>query len=114
MIIGLNLAYMTRLTMALLKERIMCSKRTATETERFENYIDSVHLVYDFKGPADRPIRLITDKNRILLPIVCLLSFYEFLKFIYNGVADNDLHRLYLCDLVRLEPVLEIQIRNPN
>lgn len=95
-----NLTYLTRLVMALLKEQLKCGKRISDESEPFEDYIESVRLVYDFKGPDDRPIRLITDKNRILLPIVTVLSFYEFLKFVYNGVFDNNLHRLYLCDLV--------------
>lgn len=68
---------------------------------KFENYIDTVYLVYDFKGPSDQPIRFISKKNQILIYIISIISLYEFSKFVYNGIADNFIHRLYLCDVVK-------------
>lgn len=65
--------------------------------------IDTIFLVYSFKGSPSQPIQLISDKNRILLPLVSILSAYEGLKSIYHGIINNHMHRLYLCDLVRIQ-----------
>lgn len=109
-----NLVYRTRFIMALLSEGAQYKRRPSIKIEPFEDYVDTVMLVYDFKGPADRPIRLIGDKNRVLLPIVTALSFYEFLKFAYNGIVNNNLHRLYLCDLVSLDRMFASEHGNPK
>lgn len=67
---------------------------------KFEDYIDTVRLVYDFKGPADQPIRYISDKNRIRISVIAVLCVYECSKTLYSAISDNTLHRLYLSDLV--------------
>ena len=69
---------------------------------KFEDYIDTVWLVFDFKGPPDQPIRYISDKNRNRLQVMTILYAYEFIKLLYHAIWDNDLHRLYLCDLVSI------------
>lgn len=101
-----NLVYRTRFIMALLREGMLPRRRSVAKTEILEDYIDTVLLVYDFKGPTNLPIRLIGNKNRVLLPIVTVLSFCEFLKYAYNGIYDNTLHRLYLCGLVSIDLLL--------
>ena len=79
---------------------MMQFNRKPKELIKFKDYIDTVYLVYDFNGTDNQLIRYISDKNRILLPVITILSFYEFLKITYHAIVDSFIARLYLCDLV--------------
>lgn len=66
---------------------------------KFEDYIDTVWLMYDFKG-QDQPISLINDKKLFRLIFIVFLCVIELMKFLYHGIVDSFVVRLYLCDVI--------------
>ena len=63
----------------------------------FKEYLNDVFVFSDFKSSNYRLIKL---NKRLYLKILLICASIEFIKNIYHGFVQNNLHRIYFLDFV--------------
>lgn len=64
----------------------------------FVDYINSTYLIYSFK--PGREIRVFDARKRTFFACLSIVSTYEMVKFITNGILNDNLIRLYIGDFI--------------